>query len=620
MRIQPQNGADWRQASLDDLRPDAGDQWSSIPGLTVGLDALGAAMDAAPLIFLTAPAVPVAPTASPLAMQAPAVSAQPVAGIAAVGGVLSVNPVGNGADQAMQANVARAVGNVTGTGIRIGLLSDSFNVNGGYAADVADGALPAGVTVLKDGPAGSSDEGQAMAELIHQVAPGAQIYFYTAFDGETDFAHGITALANAGCNVIVDDVTYLDEPFFQDGSIIQTAVENVVARGVSYFTSASNEGSNFVQRAFSAMTTALPGLSGNYVAENFGSAARPNAMEQLTVAQGSSITIDLQWDQPFATIGTGHASANSLGLVLYNGNGTIVASALANETGGNPDQILQYTNTSGGTGFSLAIVTNGGAVVPGQFKYIVYGQGVTIDDRAAGIGTGTTIGHEMVSTANTVGAIGYNSTAANGGNNLVESFSSDGASQLLFNASGTRLATPTAAGGVNFVAPDGAATSVFNPFYGTSAAAPNAAGVAALMLQANPTLTPAQVTGILEETATSVRGAAGAVGSGLIDAAAAVRMAASGVAVASSLTGAVPLADVATQAADLQSAMSSVDLFAAQAGASVFTAALAANASGAAFGGDTAQITNAVSGQMLATVNGFNPVMLPDIAQNSMGA
>jgi hypothetical protein len=117
-----------------------------------------------------------------------------------------------------------------------------------------------------------------------------------------------------------------------------------------------------------------------------------------------------------------------------------------------------------------------------------------------------------------------------------------------------------------------------------------------------------------------VHGAAGAIGSGLIDAAAAVRLAASGVAVASSLTGAPPTADVASQAADLQSSMSSVDLFAAQAGASVFTASLVANASGAASGGDNTQLSNAIGGQMLAMVNGFNPVMLPVDTQNSMGA
>ena len=143
---------------------------------------------------------------------------------------------------------------------------------GRYAADVADGALPGNVTVLKEGPSTGSDEGQAMAELIHQIAPDAQIYFYTAFDGETDFANGIAALAAAGCQEIVDDVTYLDEPFFQDGGVLQTAVEGVVAQGVSYFTAASNEGSNFLQRGFNGISTTLPGISGAFLAKNL---ARP---------------------------------------------------------------------------------------------------------------------------------------------------------------------------------------------------------------------------------------------------------------------------------------------------------------------------------------------------------
>ncbi|MCW3476725.1 S8/S53 family peptidase [Limobrevibacterium gyesilva] len=118
-----------------------------------------------------------------------------------------VNPVNDVADRAMLADVARSQFGVTGAGVRIGILSDSFDVRGGYATDVASGALPAGVTILQEGPATGSDEGRAMAQLIHQIAPDAQIDFYTAFRGELDFANGIIALANAGCQIIVDDVT-----------------------------------------------------------------------------------------------------------------------------------------------------------------------------------------------------------------------------------------------------------------------------------------------------------------------------------------------------------------------------------------------------------------------------
>jgi subtilisin family serine protease len=434
-----------------------------------------------------------------------------------------------------------------------------------------------------------------MAELIHQIAPDAQIYFYTAYDGETDFANGINTLAAAGCQEIVDDVTYLDEPFFGDGGVVQTAVENVVAQGVSYFTAASNEGTNFLQRGFNGISAALPGLSGAFLAENFGSTAKPNPLESLTITQGSTATIDLQWDQPFATIGTGNASANSLGMVLYDSAGKIVAYAMYNATGGNPDQILQFTNTTASTSFHLAIVTNGGSVAPGQFKFIVYGQGTTIDDRNAGIGSGTIIGHEMVPDANTVGAIAYYDTAEFGGSGTVESYSSIGAS---------------------VVAPDGSATSVFNPFYGTSAAAPNAAAVAALVLQADPNLTPAEVTAVLALTADPVRGALGSTGAGLINAAAAVQLAEataiSGNA-ASLLIATAQNADTAALAANLLASTTLASLTTTSAASFWATLADPTGALGLA----QVAASSAGGAQSLAMVNGLDPVSVLTPTQNT---
>jgi hypothetical protein len=70
-----------------------------------------------------------------------------------------------------------------------------------------------------------------MAQLVHRIAPGAQLYFHTAFNSEADFAQGIRDLAAAGAKIIVDDVTYFDEPFFQDGGVIQKAIEDVAAQG-----------------------------------------------------------------------------------------------------------------------------------------------------------------------------------------------------------------------------------------------------------------------------------------------------------------------------------------------------------------------------------------------------
>lgn len=113
-------------------------------------------------------------------------------------------------DQAMKSDIARSTYGLTGSGLMIGVLSDSFDcaasgTSTNYATDIATGDLPAGINVLSDLTSGCSDEGRAMLQLIHDVAPGANLAYHTAFGGTNVFASGILALADAGCDVIVDD-------------------------------------------------------------------------------------------------------------------------------------------------------------------------------------------------------------------------------------------------------------------------------------------------------------------------------------------------------------------------------------------------------------------------------
>ena len=78
-----------------------------------------------------------------------------------------------------------------------------------------------------------------MAQIVHDLAPGANLAFATAFNGMLDFADNIRALKAAGSKVIVDDVSYFDEPYFQDGPV-SVAVNQVTNQGVTYFSSAAN--------------------------------------------------------------------------------------------------------------------------------------------------------------------------------------------------------------------------------------------------------------------------------------------------------------------------------------------------------------------------------------------
>jgi len=154
-------------------------------------------------------------------------------------------------DQAMRADVACATFGVDGNGVTVGVLSDSFDCLGGATADVANGDLSP-VTVIQEDPScsGTTDEGRAMLQLVHDVAPGASLAFATAFLGQASFASNILALQTAGAGVIVDDVIFFAEPMFQDGIIAQ-AVDTVKGLGVPYFLCGLQQCSPFLRKQLS---------------------------------------------------------------------------------------------------------------------------------------------------------------------------------------------------------------------------------------------------------------------------------------------------------------------------------------------------------------------------------
>jgi hypothetical protein len=427
---------------------------------------------------------------------------------------------------ALGANTATTLYGVTGAGVKIGIISDSFNVLGGESADIEAGNLPAaGVTVLEEGPSGSTDEGRAMAQLIYQIAPAATLDFAS---GEYGMVDAIDSLVAAGCNIIVDDLTFLEEPFFQEGSDIENAVSAAVNAGVDYFTAAGNYGSDYYQASFTAIRTTLPHVRGVVEAENFGGG---ETLQPVAVPSGHAVQLVLEWDQPFASIGNSTGAADSLAVYVYNQSGNIVASATGDMVGSDPVQYVDSpTNTTGQTQtYDIAIVDNAGTV-PGLFKYIIYDDSSPSDeilDPNAGEGSTTSVGQEVNTDVNTVGAVAYYNTPAFGATTpSLESFSSTGSSDIVLSATGSVLATPIQTSEPTFAASDGAVTSVIDPFFGTSAAAANAAGVGALVLQANTLLSTTDLTNLLRDSALAMSGTGG--GSGLIQANVAVDFAETG--------------------------------------------------------------------------------------------
>ena len=421
-------------------------------------------------------------------------------------------------DAAMKSDDARTNFGVDGTGITVGVLSDSYDTSNtaitNASDDIASGDLPPAnrINVIQDGtnPLTDIDEGRAMMQLIHDVAPGAHLAFHTAFGGQSVFAQGILDLATAGADVIVDDIRYFAQPMFQDGIVAQ-AVDQVVANGVSFFSAAGNQARQSYESAFdpSGFTQSLFGKL--YEFHDFNPGAGTDILQRIIVPAGTTATFSFQWDEPFFSVSGGSGSASDIDIFLANG-GTIIAGSIAPNIGGDPVEVFSFTNDgSFGTNAFNLIVGNAGGPDPGLMKYVEFG-GITIDEYDTI--SPTSFGHPNAAGASSVGAAAYFNTPEFGVTPpRLNSFSSAGGIDILFDTAGNRLATPESRQNVDIVAPDGVNNTFFGTdidgdgfpnFFGTSAAAPHAAAVAALMLEkagGSGSLTPSQVYSAMETTA-----------------------------------------------------------------------------------------------------------------------
>jgi Subtilase family/FG-GAP-like repeat len=413
------------------------------------------------------------------------------------------------ADHAMQSDAARASLGVTGAGIKVGVLSDSFNALGGYSADIASGNLPAGVQILQD--SGTTDEGRAMAQIVYDVAPGAALAFATANGGQANFANNIIALLNAGAKVIVDDVSYFAEPMFQDG-VIARAVQQAVGAGAVYFSAAANNGHKGYESAFLSAGAAQT-INGKVETWHNYNSSSPTIFMPFAVASGRTATVVLEWNQPAASASPAHGATSDLDLIVTDNSAThsIVSLSQTNNVGHDPIEIVQFTNNSGAAQTYNIVVGLTSGAAPSDMKIVTFnGNGAVGNGFASNTNDGTVYGHAAAADAIAVGAAYYAQTPAFGTSPpIIESFSSGGPTKIFFDINGNPIseirATP------EITAPDGGNTSFFGSddgdadsfpnFFGTSAAAPAAAGVAALMLQANGSLNAGAIKGLLMSSA-----------------------------------------------------------------------------------------------------------------------
>jgi hypothetical protein len=462
---------------------------------------------------------------------------------------------------------------VDGSGITVGVLSDSF----GQATEAADGSGPVATTksedvangdlpgfantcagqqtpveILSDTEGSGDDEGRAMAQIVHDLAPGADLAFATAFAGETAFAESIEELAKspaeggAGASVVVDDVAYFEEPFFQEGPVA-VAVRRATEDGASYFSSAGNnnvfdsldrEIGSWEAAAYRdsggcpPAVAALPGFQGNACMDFHPSESSTDRTLGIKVAPGGTLLVDLQWNEPWGGVGT------DLDAFLLDSEGEPITFAGEDNIGlsQTPTEILGWENeTTSEQTVQLAINRFSGPSLPRlKLALLENGSGDIVDieyPRSTGTDVvGPTIfGHNGAAEAITVAAVPYSNSS------VIEKYSSRGPVAHYFGPvegpePAEALSSPEVLSKPDLAATDCGMTTFFAfftgsawRFCGTSAAAPHAAAVAALMLEADETASPAEIRAALRSSAVDV-GAFDecAAGAGLVEAVGAI--------------------------------------------------------------------------------------------------
>jgi hypothetical protein len=447
----------------------------------------------------------------------------------------AVCPGGNAVTEGVQqmgVDVARDTYGVDGSGVMVGALSDSFDVDPAAPTraitDVLSGDLPGPgnpcgytepVTLVKDGLVGY-DEGRAMLQIVHDIAPNARLAFATATGGMFDYADQIRALRTAGADIIVDDVAYPDEPAFQDGPIA-VAIADVVKDGALYFTASGNnwryievEGemkgiSAYEAPAFRPMAcpTVIVGTGSLTLpgeCHDFDPLDASDNTSGYTILPYSYVRVMLHWTEPWFGVQT------DFNIYAVGDDGAILAASENDniDSTQQPFEMLTVVNMSptdllnfsividrvAGTAnprVKLALSTGAGVIQDAEYYHVDPDDGA-VDNYPQDIFGQTLTGHAGANEALSISAVPHDDP------DTVELFPAQGfplyyfGPVITYTMPAPPLQVPETRQRPVVAATNNGVTTFFGRFHtdegvwrfrGTSAAAPHAAGVAALMLE-----------------------------------------------------------------------------------------------------------------------------------------
>jgi hypothetical protein len=408
-----------------------------------------------------------------------------------------VGSVTSKGDTVLNSYLARSLFYVNGTGSKIGIISDGVD----HWADLAppnDTELP----ILEVYGAGSGDEGTAMSEIVHDIAPGAAIAFSGAGANVTEAKNAMAVLEGAGCNVIVDDIFLpYDEAAFED-NLLALKLDTIVHDGIIYISSCGNSGKTVYDNIYNP---------DGYGYHQF---IYGDDQDSLHVSDGRRVLAVLQWSEKWGLSNENYA------LGAYYDNYVSVPGTNNCQGCGDtiPREFIDWTNSTGMEKvlhFQIAKLSGSGD--DRELKLWIS----TVDDTSKTLqwrSDNGIYGHKAADSCISVAAINANNSNfprtvagySSRGNSFIYSYDGNGdpiASTIRY--------TPTVSGVDGIQTKSGQLGNIPNPYYGTSAAAAHIAGVAALMRSVNARLTPSQIRNIMNNSAVTVSGWGG---SGLVDA------------------------------------------------------------------------------------------------------
>ena len=388
-------------------------------------------------------------------------------------------------DVLLRAAALRNATGLSGASVRVGVISDGVDH---WTSARATGDLPANVQVLRNEVGG--DEGTAMLEIVHDVAPGASLVFHDCGWNVLEFNQAIDALANAGCRVIVDDIGWIDEPFFEDGVVASHAARVARERGLVYVSAAGNDADLHYQGLY------RDDGAGWHDFSTGGSSSRNRLY--IDLPPGGSVTAVLQWSEAFGK------AASDYDLALYRSADLavpLVVGSRVQDGDDDPVEVLTWINDGRAPVEAEIDVSKPSSAPDRILEIFVYPQGGTSLHGDNTVAADSIFGHPAAAGVVAVAAIDATDPAGR-----VQMYSSRGPVTLIGPVAATRQKPDCS--GVDGVRVTGAG-SFPSTFWGTSAAAPHVAGLAALVWSCRQDAPAAEVRDALLATADDL-GASGA--------------------------------------------------------------------------------------------------------------